>query len=98
MPSIELAVVDFAMPRMSGTQFMQMAREQNASLPVVYISGYADPGEIAKGGGALLVKKPYRAPELLTAVKEALSRKAGSYRYSNVVSLHGATCGKAAES
>jgi FixJ family two-component response regulator len=75
-----------------------MAREQNANLPVVYISGYADPGEIAREGNALLVKKPYRAPELLTAVKEALSRKAGSYQYSNVVSLHGATCGKAAES
>jgi PAS domain S-box-containing protein len=98
IPSIELAVVDYAMPRMSGTQFMQMARKRNAGLPVVYISGYADPGEIAKEGDAILVKKPYRAPELLTAIKEALSRKAGSYRYSNVVSLHGTACGKAAES
>ena len=79
MPSIELAVVDYAMPSMSGTQFMQVARKQNANLPVVYISGYADPGEIAKEGGALLVKKPYRAPELLRAVNEALSRRTESH-------------------
>src|SRR4051812_1681274 len=69
-PSIELAVVDYAMPRMSGTQFVEVAREQNSGLRVIYISGYADPGEIAKESDAILVKKPYRAPELLTAVKE----------------------------
>jgi hypothetical protein len=47
---------------------------------------------------AILVKKPYRAPELLTAVKEALSQKTGSYRYPNVVSLRGAPFSNAAES
>jgi CheY-like chemotaxis protein len=98
VPSIELAVVDYAMPHMSGTQFVGMARERNPGLSVVYISGYADPGEVAKQGDAILVKKPYRAPELLGAVNEALSRRTESYHYSNVVSLRGATCSKAAES
>jgi PAS domain S-box-containing protein len=98
MPSIELAVVDYAMPHMSGAQFVGVARERNPDLAVIYISGYADPGEVAKQGDAILVKKPYRAPELLGAVKEALSRRTESYHYSNVVSLRGATCGKAAES
>jgi FixJ family two-component response regulator len=63
---------------MSGTQFMRAARERRPELPVVYITGYADPREVAQDAGSIIVRKPYRAPELLRSIEETLERSARS--------------------
>ncbi len=78
---VDLAIVDYAMPRMSGTQFVRTARQRRPDLPVVYITGYADPAGISQDGDATIVKKPYRPAELLRAIERELhrqNRRAGS--------------------
>jgi PAS domain S-box-containing protein len=74
---VDVAIVDYAMPCMSGAQFVHEASKRRPDLPVVYITGYADPEGIGRNADAMIVKKPYRAPELLRAVESALKKQSG---------------------
>jgi PAS domain S-box-containing protein len=85
---IELAVVDYAMPRMSGIEFVRAARERRLDLPVVYITGYADPQEVAIDGDAIIVRKPYRAAELVRTIEATFERHLRSREAANVIALH----------
>lgn len=73
--NVDLAVVDYAMPRMSGVEFVETAREIQPHLPVIYVSGYADPEAIPQDVDTTIVKKPYRAAELLHAVERESSKR-----------------------
>ncbi len=72
---VDLVIVDYAMPLMSGTQFVRAARERQPDLPVIYITGYADPAGISQDIDATVVKKPYRAAELLHAIERELDKQ-----------------------
>jgi FixJ family two-component response regulator len=41
---VDVAVVDYAMPHMSGTDFVRAAGKCRPDLAVVYTTGNADPG------------------------------------------------------
>ena len=59
------------MPRMSGVQFVNAARDIQPNLRVIYITGYADPEAIPQDSDPI-IKKPYRATELSHAVEREL--------------------------
>ncbi len=68
---ISLALVDYAMPMMSGYEFVRVAREMQPNLPVIYVTGAADalrPGRLPLGDPILM--KPYSRASLLKIVRE----------------------------
>jgi PAS domain S-box-containing protein len=84
---IDLVVVDYAMPRMSGAQFVTTARVRQANMPAVFVTGYADPHDIIDNANAVIVKKPYRASELLRATGELLAQRTRIRQGARVIPL-----------
>jgi signal transduction histidine kinase len=75
---IDLLLTDLAMPDMAGSEVARRARELRPSLPVVFISGYADPEAIVGDGRASrLVRKPFRPTDLATQIEAALLEAVG---------------------
>jgi PAS domain S-box-containing protein len=72
---INLALVDYAMPIMSGYEFVRLARSIQPNLPVIYVTGAAD--ALGTGDVALddpIVMKPYSRAALLRAVQATVRR------------------------
>jgi DNA-binding response OmpR family regulator len=71
----DLLIVDFAMPRMNGAELAKRARETHPLLPVVFVTGFADTGaiEAAASTDAIIVRKPFRASELQSAICMAIN-------------------------
>jgi PAS domain S-box-containing protein len=67
--AVSLALVDYAMPVMSGSEFVSLARDIQPDLPVIYVTGAAD--ALEQGGGSdLVIMKPYTRAALLRSVRE----------------------------
>ena len=71
--AIDLLLTDVVMPGISGPALARRARASRPLLPVIFISGYADPEGIA-GDVRLgrLVRKPFRSSDLRQQIEEAL--------------------------
>lgn len=70
---IDLLLTDLAMPFMTGAQLARAALARRPGLPVVFISGYADPETLAGAGESQhLVRKPFRPDELRDQIEAAL--------------------------
>ena len=68
---ISLALVDYAMPMMSGYEFVRLARTIQPDLPVIYVTGAGDalgPGKVPLSDP--IVMKPYSRAALLKIVRE----------------------------
>jgi signal transduction histidine kinase/ActR/RegA family two-component response regulator len=77
--AIQMVLSDIVMPGMSGLDLARAARRLRPGLPFVFISGYADPGDVAAELGALrLVRKPFRAAELISQIEAALADARGA--------------------
>jgi signal transduction histidine kinase/ActR/RegA family two-component response regulator len=82
VPDVDLLLTDVAMPGMNGAELAASARRLRPELPIVFVSGYADvsgyanPTAIA-GHQQLrpLVRKPFRAADLATAIEVALAER-----------------------
>ena len=74
-PAIDLLVVDFAMPGMSGIELLEVVRAKRPEIKVVFITGYADHARL-KGEFAdeVVVKKPFTMAQLAPAVRKALGQ------------------------
>jgi signal transduction histidine kinase len=71
--AIDLLLTDVVMPGISGPALARRARASRALLPVVFISGYADPEGIASEEPlGRLVRKPFRTSDLRQQIEEAL--------------------------
>jgi CheY-like chemotaxis protein len=70
--TIDVAVVDFAMPRMNGAALAQTARRLQPGLPIVFASGYADSPAFEAVRGAAILRKPIQIAELADAVRRTL--------------------------
>ena len=73
--AVSLALVDYAMPMMSGAEFVRVAREIQPNLPIIYVTGAAD--TLGKDGQATddpVVMKPYSRASLLKVVREKALR------------------------
>jgi PAS domain S-box-containing protein len=74
---VSLALVDYAMPMMSGYEFVRLAREVQPDMPVVYVTGATD--MLAPGKAPIedpIVMKPYSRAALLQIVGERVAFKA----------------------
>jgi CheY-like chemotaxis protein len=71
-PTIELLIVDFAMPEMSGSELLELARAKRPRIRALFITGYAElNGEFAD---EILLKKPFTTDQLALAVRRAFGR------------------------
>lgn len=71
-PAIALLVSDLGLPGgMDGRQLAETARAARPGLPVLFVTGYADPAE-AEGPGHAVMAKPFRTAELLARVRSLL--------------------------
>lgn len=70
---IDLVITDYAMPRMSGTEFVAQLAKLGHHLPVVLASGFAEAGDV--GPDLVQLNKPYNQDELRVAVEQALRMK-----------------------
>jgi CheY-like chemotaxis protein len=75
-PDVSLLITDLGLPGgMNGRQVADAARASRPDLPVLFITGYSDQGEL--GDGELqrtgMMAKPFRMAEMLTKVAELLA-------------------------
>lgn len=67
-PDIELVILDLAMPRMDGRQWLRWFRTRSVESPVIIISGYKlDPAD-EDLTPAVVLEKPFHVAELLDMV------------------------------
>jgi CheY-like chemotaxis protein len=75
---VSIALVDHGMAGMSGIEFVRQARLRHPRLPVIYLTGHAEPLE--SGGidrNDRVLTKPYAADDLLEAVRRTLDAGRG---------------------
>jgi signal transduction histidine kinase len=72
--TIDLVLVDFAMPGMNGAEVARRAQSRRPDLPIVFITGFADRSALAGIGNAAVVGKPFVPEELAEKVKSSLVR------------------------
>ncbi|MEJ0020592.1 MAG: response regulator [Acetobacteraceae bacterium] len=70
---IDLLLVDFAMPGMSGADVARRVHRTRPSLPTVFITGYADHSALGAVGEGRIIGKPFRPDELAHKVRAALA-------------------------
>ncbi|WP_145142086.1 hybrid sensor histidine kinase/response regulator [Pseudomonas duriflava] len=69
--NIDLLLADFAMPGMNGAELAQNLRQRKRDIPVVFITGYAELGELDERL-YFIVPKPFREEELAHKIQSAL--------------------------
>ena len=70
---VELVLLDFAMPGMNGMDVARQVQSKHPTLPVLFITGYADKTALENVGDAQIIKKPFVGDELAHKVSAALS-------------------------
>jgi CheY-like chemotaxis protein len=70
---IDLAVIDFAMPAMSGAELARHVRAQRPSLPVLFVTGFAERESLTGISDRYIVSKPFLNGELAEKVRLALT-------------------------
>jgi len=84
--TVDLLLVDMAMPGMNGVELIKRARERHGDLRAMLVTGYADVGAFAPVEGDLVLQKPYRLERLAESVVGALRREVPRHG-SNVVTM-----------
>jgi len=72
----ECLVSDVRMPEIGGLEFFRLIRERGYSLPVIFITGYAEVGtavEAIKAGAFDYLEKPFAHQSFLDKVNRALA-------------------------
>jgi signal transduction histidine kinase/CheY-like chemotaxis protein len=69
---IDVLLTDVVMPGMSGTALARHVRATWPNLPVVFISGYAEPEDIAGEHLGRLVRKPFNVLDLRKQIEDAI--------------------------
>jgi len=72
---VDLLLADFAMPGMNGGELARAVLSRYPTLPVVFITGYAELGELGMGSSTI-IQKPFREEQLASklnlVLKEAM--------------------------
>ena len=79
----ELLLIDYKLPKMSGTDFLKAVRATDQRIPAIMITGLTHQAEMIEAecqklGTFRFLKKPLRMGEVLQIVKEAIRPKTGS--------------------
>jgi signal transduction histidine kinase/ActR/RegA family two-component response regulator len=72
-PKIDLMIADFAMPGMNGAEVARLACTKRPTLPVLFVTGFADRTALAGIGEAQIISKPFIDDELARKVRLALA-------------------------
>lgn len=84
-------ILDVQLPERNGIEFQSALKQDGIEVPIVFIAGHADiPMSVRamKGGALEFLTKPFRAADLLQAVKQALQHDRNSFeRRSEIVNL-----------
>lgn len=72
---IEAVVADFAMPRMNGVQFAELAQRDRPGLPILFVTGYADIDAIAAVPEERLIRKPFEREAVIERLCALLDGK-----------------------
>lgn len=78
---VDLLLTDIVMPDLSGPELARRLREQQPTLKVLFITGYADDDLLPPdtlGADAELLRKPFTTDELLASMDALLERKASA--------------------
>ncbi len=79
-PEIDLVVLDFAMPLLTGLQVLHALQRLNPVVRVIFASGHVDSPDsesILTAGARAFVPKPYRPEELVRRVRQVLDEPGG---------------------
>ncbi len=74
--NIDLLLLDFAMPGMSGAEVARRVRTRYPSLPILFVTGYADRTLLTGISEAQTIGKPFRSQDLAEKIAVALNRRA----------------------
>jgi CheY-like chemotaxis protein len=66
-----LLLTDIVMPGMSGLALAARAHQLRPTLPVMFMTGFADEFQ-AQLSGSVCLRKPFKAPELLAAIQDVI--------------------------
>jgi CheY-like chemotaxis protein len=74
---IDLLLSDYAMPQLSGTDLVALARNLRSDLPALLVTGYADADEIrARPDDVSILSKPFTLTDLASAVTKTMRIRA----------------------
>jgi PAS domain S-box-containing protein len=68
----DLLMVDLAMPNMHGDEFAARARELIPCVPTLFVTGYAEPGQLRQRTQHEILKKPFRRAQLAEKLRYIL--------------------------
>ena len=69
----ELLLTDIVMPGVNGLSLAARAHHMRPSLPVIFMTGFADEYQ-AQLSGSVCLRKPFKAAELITAIEDVIGR------------------------
>ena len=70
--NIDLVLLDFAMPGMSGVEVARQVQLKYPTIPILFVTGYADKIAFRDVGEERIIKKPFVGEELAEKVNAAL--------------------------
>jgi signal transduction histidine kinase len=71
---IDAVLTDVVMPGMSGPELARRVISLRPGLPIIFISGYAEPEGLSGESLSRLVRKPFRVAELHEQIEEAIDQ------------------------
>ena len=76
----DLILLDYAMPGMNGAEVARSVREQDGSVPIVFVTGFAETEQLeaALGPDVPVLRKPFNLARLAAVVEEQIAAKRGS--------------------
>jgi PAS domain S-box-containing protein len=70
--SLDLLILDFAMPGMNGAEVARAARKRRPDVPLMFLTGYADLTALGEFAAEPILHKPFRDAELGKLVADML--------------------------
>ncbi|NKB32499.1 MAG: response regulator [Pseudomonadales bacterium] len=81
--SVDLVVSDVILPGLSGTELVELIREREPNMPIVFMSGYTENALLHRGelsGGQSLLAKPFSTNKLLLAIRLPLDKSRAPFQ------------------
>jgi signal transduction histidine kinase/ActR/RegA family two-component response regulator len=72
--SIDLALLDYAMPGMNGMDIARQVHSKYPTIPILFVTGFADTAALEHVGEARIIKKPFIGDELGQKVLSAITK------------------------